>query len=529
MKRKKTKYLLASLMLLSVLSGCSKQKNKDNKDKDNTEAEEVSQKEEIAPAKEDTNTEDKETVTETVYFPGTYYRYAYSSKNGYRSSDLKFVFDEDGTGVRVIFNATYEEDENGRTIVEGDAISIIPFTYTYENGTVRIVMGGSSTDKYEYVANGESFSSEDNTVVLSQSKNNALISIEREPGVHMIVYNLDGGENHPDNPVSYVENTYIYLDEATKEGSEFLGWTGSNGAFPQLTVYMLANGDTLTFTANWSDSTDATDENSFFSNLTYETAKSLNDLNAMLDFDFKIPSRIANSTKVELRRYSNGMAEAVYFYGTNTVATIRQAVSAIDLSQSSDSYKVNTNVSYEDLYGYPYQKVIHVKGDAENDYLVADWGYSDYKFSLTVSEGISKDELIRIADIVNGSNGEAETASSKNNRIYLSTRYGGFMWMEGGQVSITIDQNNYIWVIPNYQDYFVYIGKIEKDEDGLYRIYGNEYGESDTVSDRPDVLDETTDGYLRLNEDGSFTVLNDEKAPYYEKEQYNICRYIRAE
>ena len=528
MKKKETRYLLASLMLLSVLSGCSKQ---NNKDKDNTEpeTEEISKPETIAPVQEETDTEEKETAAEVVYFPGTYYRYAYSSKNGYRSSDLKFVFDEDGTGVRVIFNATSEEDETGITIVEGDAISIMPFTYTYDSGTVRIVMGGSSTDKYEYIANGECLSSEDNTVVLSQEKNNALISIEREPGVYMIVYNLDGGENHPDNPTSFVENTYIYLDEATKEGCEFLGWTGSNGTFPQLTVYMQAKGDSLTFTANWSDSADVTDENAYFSNLTYETAKSLSDLNAMLDFDFKIPSKIANSNKVELRCYSNGMAEAVYMYGTSVVATVRQAVAAIDLSQSTDGYKVNTNISYEDLYGYPYQKVIRVKGDAENDYLVADWGYSDYKFSLTVSEGINKEQLIQIADIVNGSNGEVGTASSKNNRVYLSTRYGGFMWMESGQVSITIDKDNYIWVIPNYQDYFLYIGKIEKYEDDLYRIYGNEYSESDTVYDRPDTLDETTDGYLRFNEDGSFTVFNPEKELYYEKEQYNICRYIRSE
>ena len=54
---------------------------------------------------------------------------------------------------------------------------------------------------------------------------------------YTITYNLDGGTLQSQNPDSYtVETDIITLNNPSKDGYMFLGWTGSNGAIPQRTV-----------------------------------------------------------------------------------------------------------------------------------------------------------------------------------------------------------------------------------------------------------------------------------------------------
>ena len=54
---------------------------------------------------------------------------------------------------------------------------------------------------------------------------------------YTITYNLDGGTLQSQNPDSYtVETDTIILNNPSKDGYMFLGWTGSNGAIPQRTV-----------------------------------------------------------------------------------------------------------------------------------------------------------------------------------------------------------------------------------------------------------------------------------------------------
>ena len=55
--------------------------------------------------------------------------------------------------------------------------------------------------------------------------------------VYPIVYQLNGGENDGNNPVTYtIKSGEIILNAPRKEGDTFIGWTGSNGNEPQLTV-----------------------------------------------------------------------------------------------------------------------------------------------------------------------------------------------------------------------------------------------------------------------------------------------------
>ena len=57
------------------------------------------------------------------------------------------------------------------------------------------------------------------------------------PEYYPITYLLNSGENAPDNPVKYsIETNDITIQAPTKMGDVFVGWTGSNGDEPQLTV-----------------------------------------------------------------------------------------------------------------------------------------------------------------------------------------------------------------------------------------------------------------------------------------------------
>ena len=70
--------------------------------------------------------------------------------------------------------------------------------------------------------------------------------------VYAISYRLHGGT--ATNPAQYTVATETFtLNNPTREGSTFLGWTGANGSTPQTEV-SIANGSTgdKTFTANWS-------------------------------------------------------------------------------------------------------------------------------------------------------------------------------------------------------------------------------------------------------------------------------------
>jgi hypothetical protein len=51
---------------------------------------------------------------------------------------------------------------------------------------------------------------------------------------YTIEYNLNGGTNNPNNPGTYtIESDIITLQNPTRTGYIFDGWTGSNGNVPQ--------------------------------------------------------------------------------------------------------------------------------------------------------------------------------------------------------------------------------------------------------------------------------------------------------
>ncbi len=74
------------------------------------------------------------------------------------------------------------------------------------------------------------------------------------PKSYNIIYTMNGGVSNPANPESYdISSSTITLNNPTKEGYAFAGWTGSNGDVPQMTV-TIDSGSTgdRAYTANYS-------------------------------------------------------------------------------------------------------------------------------------------------------------------------------------------------------------------------------------------------------------------------------------
>ena len=84
---------------------------------------------------------------------------------------------------------------------------------------------------------------------------NATLYAKWEPVNYEITYDLQGGTLSTANPTTYNAETETFtLNNPTKEGYEFIGWTGSNGNTPETTV-TIPKGSTgdKTYIANWKE------------------------------------------------------------------------------------------------------------------------------------------------------------------------------------------------------------------------------------------------------------------------------------
>ena len=113
--------------------------------------------------------------------------------------------------------------------------------YTF-NGYFDATSGGT---KY-YNANGSSAKNWDKTAAATLYAQWNLVN-------YTITYNLNGGNVSTANPASYNVTTNTFtLNNPTRAGYTFAGWTGSNGETPQTTV-QITKGSTenKSYTANW--------------------------------------------------------------------------------------------------------------------------------------------------------------------------------------------------------------------------------------------------------------------------------------
>ena len=126
-----------------------------------------------------------------------------------------------------------------------------PSTYTIESNT--ITLNNPSKTGYTFTGwTGSNGSTPETTVTISKgSTGNKTYTANYTPISYSITYTLNGGS--ASNPSTYtIESNAITLNNPTKTGYTFTGWTGSNGSTAQTTV-TIASGSTgnKTYTANW--------------------------------------------------------------------------------------------------------------------------------------------------------------------------------------------------------------------------------------------------------------------------------------
>ena len=106
-------------------------------------------------------------------------------------------------------------------------------------------------------------------------------SKSKKTASYTITYNLSDGLLNEDNPVSYTSNDEISLNNPTKEGYIFTGWTGSNGETAQTTG---STGD-REYTANFKKTNSAettTYDNSKSKSICTNVQCSIDELNELL-------------------------------------------------------------------------------------------------------------------------------------------------------------------------------------------------------------------------------------------------------
>ena len=154
----------------------------------------------------------------------------------------------------LVLKGYYKRDQHTVTLASGEGIASVSGAETYYFGA-SVTVKAELMPGYAWVnwsdANGtyadQEYTFTMGTADVSLTANAQIIN-------YTISYNLDGGSVAAANPDTYTVNTETFtLNNPTRTGYTFLGWTGSNGTAPQMTVAIekgwLGN---RSYTANWS-------------------------------------------------------------------------------------------------------------------------------------------------------------------------------------------------------------------------------------------------------------------------------------
>ena len=122
---------------------------------------------------------------------------------------------------------------------------------SYASGTLNVTGYNKNSGSIKDLA-GNPLSNSSN--IINHNFNNASITSSYN---YPINYSLNGGVVTPSNPNSYTwETAEFTLNNPTKTGYTFTGWTGSNGNTPQTTVTILTHSHgAKNYTANWTANT----------------------------------------------------------------------------------------------------------------------------------------------------------------------------------------------------------------------------------------------------------------------------------
>lgn len=181
------------------------------------------------------------------------FNYAIDVGDNYTFPQSYAVYDSSGAFVRDgTFTPETIDGKNFLTFsITGNQYIVIEDVTIKKNSNTDYVYTAEQTN----VPNGFELLTSKITVSSAATKQFGLSEslFENKRLAYDLTYDLDGGAVEVANPTFYhVESGAITLNNPTREGYTFLGWTGSNGSAPQLTVTIPAGSTgNKNYTANW--------------------------------------------------------------------------------------------------------------------------------------------------------------------------------------------------------------------------------------------------------------------------------------
>ena len=157
-------------------------------------------------------------------------------------------------GSRVI-DLYYNRNTYNLTLDKGEGIDSVSGAGNYEYGTTVTIDAIVSEDYTWNSWTGTNNTEQKNYTFTMPAEDvqETANATRNKPIDYSISYDLNGGTLEHENPSIYnVETPSFTLNNPTKTGYEFTGWTGSNGVTPQVTV-TVSQGTTgdLNYKANW--------------------------------------------------------------------------------------------------------------------------------------------------------------------------------------------------------------------------------------------------------------------------------------
>lgn len=193
---------------------------------------------------------------------------------------------------------------------------------------------------------------------------------------YTITYNLDGGTVNTENPTSYnISSDNIVLNNPTRQGYDFAGWTGSNGTTPEITagVPSGSTGDKV-FKANWTLRNDTTykvqhwqqtltggdeENNVNYEIVTADTENLTGTTGASVTPAVKTYEGFASPTKRTVSIEPDGSTVVNYYYRRNSYTVTLITGSNINSVSGGGTYK--------------YGQAVNVSASAESGYYFAGW------------------------------------------------------------------------------------------------------------------------------------------------------------
>lgn len=194
------------------------------------------------------------------------------TKNGYERTDYHFVgwntkangkgdsFEDEESvknltvkdGEVITLYAQWKRNTCNVKIIKGDHVASAAGDGDYAPGE-EVTISAKADNGYEIAGWEGTYNTTDNPYKFPMPEQDVVETVTAKPIQYQIRYEYNGGTADPENPSDYnIETPDFTLNNPTKEGYEFEGWTGSNGDTPQETV-TIPKGSTgdLNYVANW--------------------------------------------------------------------------------------------------------------------------------------------------------------------------------------------------------------------------------------------------------------------------------------